>query len=121
MELKIKATGAVVLTDELKDFVTEKLSKVGTLLAEDPTALAEVELATTAGGARTGDVFRAEINISFSNTLARAEAVKDTLHGALDRAVAEVWREVKKSRGKHRSLARQGAAHVKNFFDQFGK
>lgn len=122
MEIKIKTTGAVVLTDELRQFVELKVGKATKLLdPTDTTALAEVEIGTTSAGQRTGDVFRAEINLSFEGGMVRAEAVRDTLHAAIDEAVGEARREVKKFRGKHRDLARRGAASVKNFFRRFGK
>lgn len=115
------ASGAVVLTDELKKFIEEKLRKLEVLLdSADTTAMADVEVSTTAGGQRTGDIFRAEINLQFSGGMVRAEATRDTLHAALDEAVGEARRELRKSKGKRRDLMRRGAAQVKDFFRRFG-
>jgi ribosomal subunit interface protein len=121
METKIMASGAVVLTDELKKFIEEKLEKVTVLVgADDTAAMVDVEIGTTTGGQKTGDIFRAEINLQFSGGMIRAEAVRDTLHGAVDEAVSEARRELRKSKGKRRDLIRRGATTVKNFFRGFG-
>lgn len=122
METKIKTTGAVLLTDELRSFVEEKLGKIEKLVKHDTKPpLAEVELGTTSAGQRTGDVFRAEINFTFENGFARGEATRDTLHTAIDEAVRHTRREVRKTKDKNRDLVRRGASQVKAFFQQFGK
>jgi ribosomal subunit interface protein len=114
--ITLKATGAVMLSDEVKSFVEDKVRKIAKVLdPNDTTTRADVELSTT-GGARTGDEFRAEINLTFAGGFARAEATHDTLHAAIDEAVEEVRREVRRARTKHRDLVRRGAARVKDIF-----
>ena len=116
----LKATGSVMLTDEIRTFIDTKLSKLGKLLNTNDGALrADVEVGTT-GGARTGEMFRAEINLSWSGGVVRAEATRETLHAAIDEAVEEVRGEVRKKSTKHRDLVRRGAARVKDFFRYFG-
>lgn len=109
-----------MLTDELRTFVDEKLKKVEKVMhADDQAARADVELGTT-GGARTGEMFRAEINLHFSGGFLRAEATRETLHTAIDEAVEELRGEVRKKLTKHRDLVRRGASRVKDFFRYFG-
>lgn len=114
----LKATGSVLLTDELRSFVEEKVGKVEKFLDQPEAARADVELATT-GGSRTGEQFRAEINLHFPAGFARAEATRDTMHAAIDEAVAEVKGELRKYKTKHRDLLRRGSAKVKDFFRYF--
>lgn len=121
MELKIKVTGAVILTDELRAFLDKKVEKLGVFVKDDPTAIVEVEVGTTSSGQRTGDVFRGEVHATFTGGNVYAEAVRDTLHGAIDQAIGEARRELRKTRGKNRDLMRRGAARVKGFFRSFGK
>lgn len=119
--IKIKVTGAIMLTDELRSFIDEKLEKLFKLIPEsDTTALAEVEVESTANS-RVGDSFRAEITFTFTGGMARAEAKRETLHAAIDEAVSEARRELRRARGKSRDLMRHGAAQVKEFFRNFGK
>ena len=118
----IETTGSVMLTDEVREFLEKKLEKLEKLLDKKDTAtLIRIELGTNAGGSRTGDLYRAEINITFRGGFARAEAARDSLHAAIDEAVTEARREIRKSRTKHRDLVRRGAARVKDFFRNFGK
>ena len=122
MEIKIKGTGSVILTNELKSYVEKKLQKIAKLIErEDAHTLVETELGTTSAGHRTGDVFRAEFNVSIGGELIRGEAIKETLHSAIDQAISSVRREVRKSKVKDRDLLRKGARDVKNFFNRWGK
>lgn len=114
--ITLKATGAVVLTDELKAYVEEKLKKLEKVVDQNDTTMrADIELATTSG-ARTGEQFRAEINFCTEGKCLRAEATRDNLHVAYDEAVEEVRREIRKVRTKHRDLLRRGAARVKDLY-----
>lgn len=114
--ITFKTTGAVMLTDEVRAYVEDKMLKLERIVDKnDTTVRADVELGTT-GGARTGEQYRAEINFKFSGGFARAEATRETLHTAIDEAVEEVRGEVRKSVTKHRDLIRRGAAKMKDIF-----
>lgn len=121
METKIKVTGSVILTEELNAFIEGKMKKIGVFLKKDPSALAAIEVGTTGGGQRTGDVFRGEIHLTFSGGNLYAEAVADNLHKAIDRTVEEMRRELRKAKSRNRDMVRRGAATVKEFFRSFGK
>lgn len=111
-----KATGAVMLTDEVRAYVEDKMRKIEKVTDKNDTSIhADVELGTT-GGSRTGEQYRAEINVKYAGGFARAEATRETLHAAIDEAVEEVRGEVRKSVTKHRDLVRRGAARVKDIF-----
>jgi len=117
--VKIKVTGAILLTDELRTFIDEKLYKLFKLIPEsDTTALAEVEIESTANS-RVGDSYRAEITFTYAGGMARAEARRETLHTAIDEAVGEARRELRRAKNKRHDLARRGAAQVKEFFRNF--
>lgn len=121
METKIKVTGSVILTDELTQHIDKKIQKLNTFLKNDSTALIEVEIGTTSNGQRTGDVYRGEIHATFGGGDVYAEATHNTMHGAIDSAVSEARRELRKKLGKSRTLLRRGEAQVKDFFRNFGK
>jgi len=121
MELKTKTTGAILLTEELSEFLIKKAGKLEVFLKDDPAAIVEIEVGTTSNGQRTGDVYRGEVHVTFAGGDAYAEAVADTLHKAADQAFAEVRRELRKMKSKHRDMVRRGAGKVKDFFRNFGK
>ena len=119
MEIIIKTVGAVLLTDEVRSFTEDKVRKLEKLLDPGDTGImAEIELSSVSQS-RSGDLFRAEINLTFAGGFIRAAASRENLHAAIDQAVAEAKREVKKVRTKHRDLVRRGAARVKDFFQRF--
>ncbi|MBV9349205.1 MAG: ribosome-associated translation inhibitor RaiA [Patescibacteria group bacterium] len=121
MEIVIKTRGSVILTDEMRTFADHKVRKLEKFISPgDTTALADVELASVSKS-RTGDLFRAEINLSFAGGFIRAEASRETLHAAIDKAVSEARREMRVFRTKHRDLMRRGAAKVKKLFRRFQK
>ena len=121
IRINIKATGSVMLTGEVRGFVEEKVGKLGKLLdPSDQTILAEVEVGSVSQS-RTGDSYRAEINLTFAGGFVRAEATRETLHTALDAAVDDAQREIRHTRTKHRDLMRRGAAKFKDFLRYFNR
>lgn len=115
----LKGSGSLVLTDEVRGYLDQKLDRVEKLINENDTAVKlDVELGTVSN-ARTGNMFRAELNFSFSGGFIRAEETCDTLHAAIDAAVDELVHELKKKVGKQRDLMRRGASKVKDFFRYF--
>ena len=109
-----------MLTEEVRAFIEDKVGKLEKLInPNDSTLMADVEVAS-ASGSRTGDLFRAEINMTFKGGSVRAEASRETLHAAIDEAVSEARGEIRRTRTKHRDLIRRGAASVKEFFKRFG-
>lgn len=119
LPIKIKTTGAVLLTDELRTFINDKISKLEKVIDHaDTTALCNFELESLAHS-RLGGSFRAEITLTFKGGMARAEAKHDTLHAAIDEAIEEARREIRRTRTKERDLMRKGASQVKDFFRNF--
>ncbi len=110
-----------MLTDELATFIGKKIEKLTVFLKHDDAAICEVEVGTTSAGQSTGDVYRAEVHVTYSGGDAYAEATTNTMHGALDRAVSEARRELRRKKTKDRDLMRKGAGEVKAFFRRFGK
>ena len=121
MQIVIKTSGTVTLTDELRAFVDEKAGKLAPRIdPHDAAALMEIDLGSAMGGQRTGDVYRAEINLSYKNGFLRAEASCPRVHEALDQALNELKRELKKSFGQRRDIFRRGAAQAKGFIQRLG-
>ncbi len=121
MRINLKTTGSIVLTDELRTFVEKKVSKLEQLIdSEDTTAFADIELGTEIGGQKSGDVYRAEINLQYRGGFVRSEATRETMHNAIDVAVAEARNELRKKVGRKRDLMRRSAGEIKKFLRRFG-
>lgn len=121
MHIDIRTTGDIALTDELRGFVEEKTRKLDKLVdVKDATARADVHLGFAVGGQKTGDVYLAEIHVTYAHGVAHAKATRETLHSAIDASVAEAQSELRKKIGRERDLMRRGAAKIKDMFRRFG-
>jgi ribosomal subunit interface protein len=109
------------LTPAIESYVREKIGSVEKLLdPNDTVAMAQVEVGQTTKRHQSGEIFRAEVNLTFSHGFLRAESVKDNLYAAIDDAKDDLMRELRKDKNKHESLMRKGAAKIKNML-RFGK
>jgi len=116
MKINIKATN-ISLTPAITDYLNTKLAYLKKYLrGKEAEALADVEVGKISQHHRQGDVFRAEINISWKGELFRSEATKDDLYAAIDAAKDEIALEIKKKFKRQNSLIRRGARRLKNLF-----
>ncbi|MES2135289.1 MAG: ribosome-associated translation inhibitor RaiA [Patescibacteria group bacterium] len=120
MQINLKTSGSIVLTSELREFVESKARKFEQLINSKDESLVDIELGTSVGGQKTGEVYRAEINLQYPGGFVRSEATRETMHKAIEVAVAEARAELRKKIGRKRDLVRRGAAKVKDFFRGFG-
>ena len=117
MNISIKGTGRELSNDD-RALVEKKLSALDKLAGDAP-AMLFFELEESLEVARSGAKYRAEGTLSIDGKILRAEALGDTLEGAVDRVRDELLRELRRSRGRARDLFRRGSARVKDWF-RFG-
>lgn len=116
--LKIKTTGAVLLDEEVRAYLDEKIQKLWKFVDQDDTTmLMEVEL--EALPKKTDENFRAELNFSSNGKVLRVESKGETLHSAVDGLIEESKRRLKHLKEKHIDLVRRGGAQIKEFFKNF--
>ena len=95
MKITIKATN-LELTPAIQEYAEKK---VGTLekffRANSETILAAIELGVTTNHHKSGDIFRAELNLSDSASSEQfyAEAEKDDMYAAIDEMKDKAERE----------------------------
>lgn len=111
MNINTKATN-MELTQPIKDYIEKRmlgLSKFGN--SEEAEIVARVEVGKITKHHRTGDVFRAEIQISHPNyeKNLRAVAECDDLYAAIDKAREQMKRELGETKDKRKSLVKKGA------------
>ena len=108
MNIKIKAKN-IELTPTLKDFVEKKigsLEKYFNLLQmeDDPALVAQIEATVEVGKTtlhhRKGDIFRAEVLISFHRNTLRAGKSADDLEKAIDAVRDDLQRQITTFKGK---------------------
>ena len=113
IKTNIKATN-IELTDSIREYVFKKIELIEKYIeVGDTSALCDVEVGKTTMHHKTGDVFRAEINLRVSGKTFYAVAEKDTLNSALDEVKDEIIKSLTSYKQKRKSLVRQGGAMVK--------
>ncbi len=113
LNYNIKGTG-LEISEELRRYAEKKLSSAEKFLQGDPAAHVDIELEHET--MREGDRNRAEFTVSASGGLYRASEWGETMHAAIDLAVAELLTELGRNKKKRLDLVRRGAARAKDFF-----
>ena len=116
MNYNIKGT-AFDISPEVRSYVEEKLGHLDKFFKDDAAAHVDVELEYCAG--EQSKDYRAEFGIFSHSKVFRAEARAAALHEAVDRAMAELSKEIDRSNKKGTKLFRRGAARVKDFVRGF--
>lgn len=114
MRKNIKATN-IELTSAIEDYI-EKRFKVFDKFITGPVsnAFCEVEVGKTTHHHKSGNVFRAEVNLHVPGNDFYAFSERDDLYAAIDEVKDEILRKLKSSKEKRTTLIRRGALKVKN-------
>lgn len=117
----IKGTG-IELTDAIRDYAEKRVNALNKFVdADDTSVLANVEVGKTTAHHQSGDIFRAEFNVSMGGKQFRAVAGKNDLYAAIDDAKDEMARILSAHKGKQASLLRKGSSILKNIFKGFDR
>ncbi len=119
MQIKIKATG-IILNPDIEKYLEKRLESLGKITDFSNSAvLAEVELGRTTSHHQSGDIFRAELNLTMDGRHFRTEAEKDDLNSAIDEMKDEMADALRSFKGKKISLFRRGGARIKQLLRKF--
>jgi len=117
---KILATN-MELTPAIRKHVEEKLSYLDTLLPEDTSIIADVEVGKTTHHHQKGEVFRAEANFGVGGKMLRAEATNEDMYASIDEMKDELARVLSEKKKKDRTQERKGGSFIKNMLRGFRK
>jgi putative sigma-54 modulation protein len=103
------------MTPAIEDYVSKKVSSLGKFLdVQKENILCEVELGKTTNHHKSGDIFRAEVNIvGPQNTQFYAVAEESDLYAAIDVVRDQIEREIVTKKEKRETLFRRGASRFK--------
>jgi putative sigma-54 modulation protein len=116
LNYNIKGTG-LEITSELRDYVEKRLPHAEKFLQGDTTAHVDVELQHDA--LRNGEHYRAEFTLSSHGVVYRASDWAGTAQAAIDIAIDELQRELRRDKRKRIHLFRRGAHKVKEFLQSW--
>jgi ribosome-associated translation inhibitor RaiA len=108
------------ISQKLIERTEKRIQRLGHLIDEGKfEALAFVEINKATGAHRTGNVWRASINLDARGDRFHAEAINDTPEKAADRMVRELQSELRTHRMRERSIKRKEGGLWKSLQQQF--
>jgi len=115
---KIIKTKDIELSEAMEDYIDKKLGTLNKFVVDvnEDLVMAQVELLRTTRHHQTGDIFRAEINLSIDGKLFRVESEKDDIYAALDDVRDGLEQEIKKYKNKRETIFLRGARSIKKRF-----
>lgn len=122
MKITVKGTN-LELSDSIYQYINKKIGELEKLVqnvgedsdAGKPTVEAWVEVGLITKGQRSGDIYRAEVQIKLPGVSGvRAEAKEWDLHQAIDTVKDELQRQLKRYKNKQDAKYKRGARHAKD-------
>jgi putative sigma-54 modulation protein len=113
MNIKITFTN-LDKSPAVEDYVSKKLSSLSKFLKGQNEVLVEVELAKTTSHHKSGDIYKAEANITYMGKQFYVVAEKEDLYAAVDQMRDEVERSIVSNRKKYITVFRRGAGKIKD-------
>ena len=112
--LNIKATH-LDLNEEIHDYVETRINYLDKFMdaTEKDQAIFNVEVGKTTTAQHTGEIFRAEINLTVHGNSYRTESTRDNLITAIDDATHEMEHQLVHHKNKRNTLFRRGAKQIK--------
>ncbi|MEN9649458.1 MAG: hypothetical protein RL094_425 [Candidatus Parcubacteria bacterium] len=99
------------VTEAIQAYVAKRFEGVNKFLAEN--AQVEVELSRTTNHHKSGDIFRAEVNIDNNGDQTYASANLSDMYAAIDEVREETLRVLSSKKGKKQSLWKRGTLRLK--------
>ncbi len=120
MNLNIKTTN-ISLTPAISEYLDKKLSMLNKFVdLERDNVLIQAEVGKTTHHHKSGDIFRAEVNLRINGKNYRAVSEKDDLYVAIDMVKDELAEEIKSGKERRISIVRKGALKLKNMIKGLG-
>jgi putative sigma-54 modulation protein len=120
MNLNIKTTNTT-LTPAISDYVEKKIGMLNKFVnLEGDNVFIQAEVGKTTRHHKSGDFFRAEVNIRVGGKNYRAVSEKDDLYAAIDEVKDELAEEIKSGKERQISVVRRGALKLKNMLKGLG-
>jgi len=115
-------TKNIDLSDSLREHVNAKIITLEKVIPTDgENILAAVEVGRTTNHHKQGDIFRAEINLTFSGQQFYAFAETEDLYTSIDEVRLEIERQIVHSKNREETLFRRGARSVKKMMKGLSK
>lgn len=99
------------ITEAIDSYITKRFDGIVKFL--DDSALVEVEILRTTYHHKSGEIFRAEVNIMNKGDHTRAAAEEEDLYKAIDKLRDETVHILSSKKGKRQNLWKRGKLQLK--------
>ena len=114
MRINIKTTH-IELTPEIEKYIEKRLGAFNKFLGRDNmNSLCEVEVGKTTEHHKSGNVFKAEVNLTCGGKNFYAVSEKSDLYSAIDEVKDEILQKLKSNKEKRITIMKKGALKIKN-------
>jgi putative sigma-54 modulation protein len=121
MKINFKTMG-IELTPALELYATDKLRTLEKFFqSSEEEPMVEVEIGKITKHHKLGDLFRAEINLTFQGKLIRVEQTESDLYAAIDIAKDDLAERLVALAKKKNTLLRRGGRVVKGWLHGLGR
>jgi putative sigma-54 modulation protein len=117
MNINLQGTG-VPLTPAISDYVAKKLEALEKFVENEGAVSADAEVGKTTDHHKSGDIFRAEVNLHVGGTIIRAVAEAEDLYAAIDAVKDELSEELRRHKDKRESMLRKGGETLKEMLHE---
>ncbi|HEX8591565.1 MAG TPA: HPF/RaiA family ribosome-associated protein [Candidatus Paceibacterota bacterium] len=108
------------LSGRLQERIERKLTKLSRITdSETNSANAFFELERAIGSHQSGEVWQVVINIDADGSRFHTSELAETPQKAADKALKEIQTEIRKARGKERTLVKRGGGILKSLRQRF--
>ncbi len=120
MNIKLRSINFDI-TPAIDEYVTRKISSLEKFFGNKENILCEVEIGRTTKHHKSGEIFRAEVNIvTVGNKQIYAVAEEVDLYTAIDVVRDEAERTIVSKKNKYHTLFRKGATRIKDLIKSLG-
>lgn len=120
MNKNIKATN-IEITPAISDYLDKRISAFDRFIPTDDTsAMCQIEVGKTTKHHKSGDFFKAEVNLRVSGKNFYAVSEKEDLYAAIDEVKDEIVYQMTSEKDKSMTLMRKGALKFKNMIRGLG-
>jgi putative sigma-54 modulation protein len=112
MKINTKATG-ITLTSSISEYIERKISTIEKFFNGEEV-LINIEVGRTTRHHKSGDIFKAEIQIVADGETYYAVSEKEDLYAAIDEVKDEILHVLTSKRKKSLHLFKRGGAQIKN-------
>jgi ribosomal subunit interface protein len=119
MQIKIRATN-FELTPAIREYIERKIPHLDKFLENKDASLCEVEIGKTTRHHKSGDVFRAEINLTEpGGKQFYAAAEESDLYASIDIVRDDIERKIISGKKRRDTVWKRGAQQIKNIIKNF--